>query len=189
LSDLYLIAIGSNARVPGIGDPRCVVAASLEALEAQGMAVLARGTIIDSAPIGPSLRRYANSACVVESELLPPELLSRLHSIERSFGRTRAQRRGQRWRARALDLDIILWSGGVWASRDLIIPHREMRGRDFVLDPAIAIAGHWRDPVTGLSLTHLRARLSRKQRGHASKGRPSPHRDERQKRLEAKGKP
>lgn len=164
MSDLYLIAIGSNARVPGIGDPRRVVAAALEALNTQGMALLASGPIIDSTPIGPSLRRYANSACVVESELLPPELLSRLHSIEQRFGRTRAQRRGQRWRARALDLDIILWSGGVWASQGLTIPHREMRGRDFVLDPASAIAGRWRDPVTGLSLTHLRARLARGQR-------------------------
>ncbi|MEL6738190.1 MAG: 2-amino-4-hydroxy-6-hydroxymethyldihydropteridine diphosphokinase [Pseudomonadota bacterium] len=174
MSELYLIAIGSNARVPGIGDPRRVVAAAFEALEAHGAKLLACGAIIDSAPIGPSLRRYANSACVVESALSPPELLRRLQSLEHQFGRTRNQRRGQRWRARALDLDIILWSGGVWASPDLTIPHREMRGRDFVLGPASAIAGHWRDPVSGLSLAHLRARLSRKQRGPQKQRAPIP---------------
>lgn len=159
MSDLYLIAVGSNARVPGIGCPRRVVAAAFHALAEHGLTLHARGPIIDSAPIGPSLRRYANSACVVESDLAPPDLLTLLQAIERRFGRTRAQRRGQRWRARALDLDIVLWSGGVWVSPTLVIPHREMRGRDFVLGPASAIAGRWRDPVTGLSLAHLRARL------------------------------
>ncbi|MEO0698948.1 MAG: 2-amino-4-hydroxy-6-hydroxymethyldihydropteridine diphosphokinase, partial [Pseudomonadota bacterium] len=161
MSDLYLIAVGSNARVPGLGGPRRVVAAAFEALDAHGLALLAHGPIIDSAPIGPSLRRYANSACLVESALAPSELLTRLQAIERRFGRTRAQRRGQRWRARALDLDIVLWSGGVWVSPTLVIPHREMRGRDFVLGPASAMAGRWRDPVSGLSLAHLRARLAR----------------------------
>ena len=88
-------------------------------------------------------------------------MLAALQALEHRFGRTRAQRRGQRWRARALDLDIILWSGGASHSRDLTIPHREMRGRDFVLRPAVAIARDWRDPVSGLSLAQLAARLSR----------------------------
>jgi len=35
------------------------------------------------------------------------------------------------------------------------------RTRRFVLDPAVEIAGHWRDPLTGLSLRHLAARLTR----------------------------
>ncbi len=117
--------------------------------------------VIDSAPVGPSMRRYANGAVVVEATLSPPAMLALLQSIERSFGRTRAQRRGQRWRARALDLDIVLWSGGVWHNSALAIPHREMRRRDFVLDPASVIAGRWRDPISGLTIRQLNARLKR----------------------------
>lgn len=148
-------------RVPGIGAPRRVLAAALEALEAEGLRVNAIAPVIESVAMGPSLRRYANSAALVEAAMSPRQLLAILQRVELEFGRTRSQRRGQRWRARALDLDIILWSGGVWADRALTIPHREMRRRGFVLGPAKAIAGEWRDPVTNLTLNQLDHRLCR----------------------------
>ena len=162
MSQLYLIALGSNMRVPGIGNPRRVLSAALASLELEGARLLALSPIVDSEPVGPSTRRYANGAAVIETLLSPSDLLRVLQAVERGFGRTRNQRRGQRWRARVLDLDIVLWSGGVWCTTDLIIPHREMRGRDFVLGPARVIAGAWRDPATGLRLSHLYARLKRK---------------------------
>ena len=90
-----------------------------------------------------------------ETDLTPPDLLDVLQSVEADFGR---RRRGARWRARPLDLDIILWSGGAWASPDLTIPHPLFRERDFVIGPAAQIAPQWRDPVTGLTLRQLAAR-------------------------------
>ncbi|MEM1196464.1 MAG: 2-amino-4-hydroxy-6-hydroxymethyldihydropteridine diphosphokinase [Pseudomonadota bacterium] len=167
MNHVYLVALGSNMRVVGVGPPRQVLASAFRALEQAGLTLKAVAPTMESAPVGPSLRRYANSAALIECDLAPPGLLALLQRIERDFGRTRAQRRGQRWRARALDLDIILWSAGVWTSSSLIIPHREMRKRAFVLGPATAIAAPWRDPVTGLSLKQLNARLARK------KGRPN----------------
>lgn len=121
--------------------------------------VLARSPIIDSAPVGPSLRRYANAALVLNSTLDPHELLAALQWLEAQLGR---KRRGQRWRSRTIDLDIILWSGGVVAAPGLKVPHPLFRERDFVLRPAAAIAPHWRDPLTGLSLAQLHARLTRR---------------------------
>ncbi|MEM9085769.1 MAG: 2-amino-4-hydroxy-6-hydroxymethyldihydropteridine diphosphokinase [Pseudomonadota bacterium] len=155
----YLLALGSNMRVTGIGSPRNVLAAALEELERKGIEPLAVARTIESDPIGPSLRRYANSAVVVETKHAPLDCLAVLQEIERRFGRSRTQRLGQRWRSRALDIDIVLWSGGVWCEPDLTIPHLEMRRRDFVLGPVAAIAGQWRDPVTGLTLAQLKMRL------------------------------
>ncbi len=143
-------------RVPGIGGPRQVLVAALAALDAQGLEVAAASRIIDSAPLGPSRRRYANGAAVLETRLDPPALLAGLQAIERAFGR---RRRGRRWGARPLDLDILLWSGGIWAGEGLTIPHPAFRARDFVLGPAAAIAGGWRDPVTRRTLRQLAARL------------------------------
>lgn len=154
----YLIAMGSNMRVPGIGGPRRVLAAACEALDARHITLTAIAPIIESAPIGPSLRRYANGAGLATTALAPPQMLASLQRIERDFGRGRAQRRGSRWRARALDLDIILWSGGMWADPRLSIPHPLFRERDFVLGPASAVAPRWRDPVSGLSIRQLSAR-------------------------------
>ncbi len=138
-----------------------MLAAALAALRREGVAVCRVAPVLPTDPIGPSLRRYANSAVLVETTLEPPALLALLKRIEREFGRRKG---GQRWTSRVLDLDVILWSGGCFAAPDMIVPHRLFRERDFVLAPAVAIAGGWRDPVTGLTLRQLRARLTRKGR-------------------------
>lgn len=121
--------------------------------------VLAVSRVIESAPVGPSQRRYANGALVLRSKLSPPQLLLALQELERQLGRVK---RGQRWRSRVIDLDIVLWSGGTFAAPDLVVPHLLFRERDFVLGPAADVARDWRDPVSGLSLAHLQARLTRR---------------------------
>jgi 2-amino-4-hydroxy-6-hydroxymethyldihydropteridine diphosphokinase len=154
----YLIALGSNQRHPRLGSPREVVSAAMDFMDGTLGEVLARSPVIDSAPVGPSQRRYANAALVLESRLDPHEMLYSLQALEAQLGRVR---RGQRWRSRVIDLDIILWSGGIVHAPDLAIPHPLFRERGFVLRPAATIAPDWRDPITGLSLRQLHARLTR----------------------------
>lgn len=158
---LYLIGLGSNQRHPVLGPPERVLAEAFVALEMTDIDVFAQSHIVSSAPIGPSSRRYANAAAIIASPLNPPALLTRLHEIEAHFGR---ERRGQPWQARIIDIDIILWSGGMWVSSNpaLAIPHTHMRSRSFVLGPASEIAPDWRDPVSGLALRHLNARDKRR---------------------------
>ena len=136
-----------------------MLAAALERLGADGERVVEAAPALLSDPVGPSLRRYANSAAVIETALNPPALLALLKRIEREFGR---RPRGQRWSARVLDLDVVLWSGGSYADRGLTIPHPLFRTRAFVLAPAVSIAPDWRDPVTGLTVRQLHARLTRR---------------------------
>jgi len=135
-----------------------VLAAALERLEAEGVKVIAAAPVLLTDPVGPSHRRYCNSAAVVETKHEPSELLALCKRIERDFGRRRG---GQRWSTRVLDLDLILWSSGPYAEPGLIIPHPLFRTRDFVLVPAASIAPGWRDPVTGLTVRHLLARWRR----------------------------
>jgi len=151
-----LIALGSNLRHGEFGPPRKVIEAATCALGDIGP-VRQQSQIIATLPVGPSKRRFANAAAIVESELAPAQMLALLKHIERRFGR----RRGQRWGARVLDLDIVLWSGGIWVSQDLAVPHPQFRSRDFVLGPASTLAPGWRDPVSGLSLRQLNARLTK----------------------------
>lgn len=156
MSSTYLVALGSNRRHHRYGAPAGVVRAAMEECAAFGT-VLARSPVIASAAMGAAQRRFANAALVLESDLAPPALLAALKRTEREFGR----RGGQRWGDRVLDLDIILWSGGEWRSPGLAIPHPAYAGRGFVLGPACAIAPDWRDPVSGLTLAHAQARLTR----------------------------
>lgn len=159
-TQLYLIALGSNQRHELAGSPRKIIEQAIEALEMPDIDVFAQSSVIESTAIGASRRRYANAVAVVASDLDPPALLHRLQSIETHFGRRRI---GQRWRARTLDLDILLWSGGIWTGEHpaLSIPHTAMRERNFVLGPATEIAPDWRDPISGLTIRQFFHRLNR----------------------------
>ena len=152
----YLLALGSNMRHRA-GAPAKVIGAAVEALGENGAKVLKASPIIETSPVGHSRRRFANACVSIETRQAPPEMLETARKIELAFGR---KRMGIRWGRRVLDVDLILWSGGAWHDPRLVIPHPEFRKRDFVLGPATAIAADWRDPVTGLSVAQLYARLT-----------------------------
>ena len=163
-----LIAIGSNRPHHRHGAPARVVAAAVAALAAAGLGIAAVSRTYATAPVGPSQRRYANAAVAVTGTPPLPELLRLLKRIEAEFGR----RRGRRWAARVLDLDIIAVGPAVlpsrlrWraAVRGLAVPHRALAGRRFVLDPLADIAPAWRHPVLGATVRQLRARVRRPKR-------------------------
>ena len=152
----YLIALGSNIRHVDFGNPRQVVDAAMTVVGLLGDNPLL-SDIIESKALGPSRRRYANAAMILDSDLAPDIMLDALQSIERAWG----VRRGQRWSARVLDLDIILWTGGIHAGPNLSIPHPRFRERAFVLGPAIQVAPDWIDPIANLSLRQLKVRLTK----------------------------
>jgi 2-amino-4-hydroxy-6-hydroxymethyldihydropteridine diphosphokinase len=154
----YLLALGSNVPHPRHGRPAAVLRAAFAALDTGDVVLEAASPILTSAPLGPSRRRYANAAALVRTPLAPQALLAHLKALEAGFGRRRT---GQRWSARVLDLDIVLWSGGRLVAKGLTIPHIHFRERAFVLVPGRHIAPHWRDPHTGLTLRHLTTRLTR----------------------------
>ena len=147
----YLIGLGSNRRGRH-GAPAAEVRAALALVGG----VVAASPIVASAPVGPSLRRYANAAALIASAESPPALLARLKAIETALGR----RAGRRWGTRVIDLDILFWSGGCWRSPGLLVPHRRSRERAFVLQPLARIAPGWRDPSTGRTMRQLARRLT-----------------------------
>lgn len=154
---VYAIAIGSNRPRSRSLTPRRIVERTIASLAGTPFVLLAYAAVIETAPLGPSRRRYANAAALVETQMEPDELLISFKRMEQAAGR----RVGRRWGARALDLDIILWSEGCWADSRLVIPHSQYRERHFVLDPLCAIAPDWRDPLTGRTVRQERARLKK----------------------------
>ncbi|MGV3513460.1 MAG: 2-amino-4-hydroxy-6-hydroxymethyldihydropteridine diphosphokinase [Novosphingobium sp.] len=152
------MALGSNQRHPRHGSPSAILRAALDEVRRRNCRIDVVSPTVRSRPIGPSQRVYCNSAALVSTDLEPRALLEELQAVETLFGR---RRQGQRWRSRTLDLDIILWSGGWWGDHSLVIPHPEFRNRDFVLGPAARIAGHWRDPLSGLTVRQLHYRLAK----------------------------
>ena len=154
----YLVAIGANRLARDRKRPEVSVKGAAMLLRAADLDVLAVSRTVRSRPIGPSMRRYANAVAMIRTPLTPPDLLRRLQAIERAHGRVRL---GQRWRARPLDLDIIAWSGGVWTTLDLTIPHPQAHRRTFVLGPIIDIARATGQHGLARAARRLLARLHR----------------------------
>jgi 2-amino-4-hydroxy-6-hydroxymethyldihydropteridine diphosphokinase len=151
---LYAIAVGSNRTHGRFGRPAGVVEAAISRLDEE-FGLFDASPIILNPAHGGAGRDFANAVALVESRLDPPDMLRRLKNIEREFGR----RSGRRWGPRVLDLDIIVWSGGKFRSRQLTVPHPRLASRSFVLNPLAAIAPTWQ--VGGLTVRHLAHRLAR----------------------------
>ncbi|HJS40154.1 MAG TPA: 2-amino-4-hydroxy-6-hydroxymethyldihydropteridine diphosphokinase [Sphingomicrobium sp.] len=152
---LYAIAIGSNRMHGRHGRPAGVVEAAIAELDRRFGLFDASPILLNPAQHGAG-RDFANAVALVESDRNPRAMLAELHEIERAFGR----RRGKRWSARVLDLDIIAWDGGKLSSRQLDIPHPMLERRAFMLIPLGQIAPAWR--VRGsLTARHLAHRLGK----------------------------
>jgi 2-amino-4-hydroxy-6-hydroxymethyldihydropteridine diphosphokinase len=114
--------------------------------------------VVETTPVGERTEGdppYLNAVGVGESDLPPTEILERLQAIEGVAGRTRPYRNAPR----TLDLDLILSGDEIVSSAELRVPHPRFRERSFVLEPLVALAPDLRDPVTGLTMRELLARL------------------------------
>jgi len=85
-----------------------------------------------SLPMGPQEQPdYINAVAEIKTSLSAEQLLDALQKIENEQGRVRQQR----WGARTLDLDILLYGDEVINTERLTVPHYGMKERNFVLYP------------------------------------------------------
>ncbi len=89
---------------------------------------------------------YINAVAALETALGPGELLRQLHVIESEHGRVR----GERWGARTLDLDLLVYGAEIIDQPDLKVPHPGVHERAFVLYPLHEIAPDLEIPGRGL---------------------------------------
>ena len=94
---------------------------------------------------------FVNGVLEVETILEPYELLDFLHEVEKKANRERLQHCGPR----TLDLDIILFDNEIIDDKDLTVPHKDMKNRDFVLVPLAQLAGYKRHPVLGVTIDEM----------------------------------
>lgn len=76
---------------------------------------------------------YLNSAVHCETSLMPHDLLAAIKKIEQEIGRKPAER----WAPRVIDIDILSYADQVIREASLVIPHREIINRPFVLWPLL----------------------------------------------------
>jgi len=145
------IALGSN-----LGESQQILEQAIQHLDTHSeVRVSAVSSWYETLPVGPEQPNYLNGCALLTTSLSPGNLLATLLKIENEFGRVRQER----WGARTLDLDILLYDDQVLATERLQIPHPRMRERAFVLVPLAEIAPNWIDPVTGSAIAQLKQNI------------------------------
>jgi 2-amino-4-hydroxy-6-hydroxymethyldihydropteridine diphosphokinase len=149
-----LLALGSN-----LGDRHARLNAAIAQLSAHSAVTLsARSAWFLTPPIGgpPGQGEFVNAAVRVDTTLAPAALLELLRTIEQRLGR----QRHERWDARSVDLDLLLYGEHVVRTPPLTIPHPRMAFRRFVLEPAAEVAPEMRHPVLGWTVQRLLEHLN-----------------------------
>lgn len=127
------LGLGSN-----IGDKPANIRAALALLEARGVAELtAISSIYRTAPWGYlDQESFANACALAKTALDPAALLAAVKAIEADMGRAETVR----WGPRLIDIDILFYGDAPLATDDLVLPHKELFNRAFVLVPLAEIA-------------------------------------------------
>ncbi|ELS32169.1 MULTISPECIES: 2-amino-4-hydroxy-6-hydroxymethyldihydropteridine diphosphokinase [Pseudanabaena] len=155
MTELCAIALGSNLSST-IGDPEKIVQAAIAQLSTLPEIEVVRvsrwyrtkAIVLPNADPQPD---YINGCAVLRTSLPPLQLLQALFYTEQIFGRERRER----WGARTLDLDLLLYGDRVLDKPELVLPHPRMGDRAFVLLPLAEIAADWIHPIYQMPISEL----------------------------------
>ncbi len=131
---LAFIGLGSN-----LSDPQAQIIKAIDAIaQIEDCSIETVSSLYYSRPMGPQDQPdYMNAVLSLNTNLAALALLDALQAIENISGRVR---KDNRWGARILDLDILLYDADVINIERLTIPHYGIKLREFVLLPLAEIA-------------------------------------------------
>lgn len=147
------VGVGSNV------DREHSIAAGLRALR-ETFGSLTVSSIYESEPVGFVGDPFFNLVVGFRTSLSAFDVAARLAAIEQELGRTRA---GDKFSARTLDLDLLLYGDQVFDGDPLRIPRDDITRYAFVLEPLNEVAAHLRHPVLGETVGALWASFDKRQ--------------------------
>lgn len=155
-----LLLLGSN-----LGNREAVLTAARGLIAERVGAVVAESACCETVPEGrfvetEPVEPFLNQALVVETRLMPLEVLDATQTIEQELGRSAHAPEyaadGERiYRSRAIDIDILLYDTEIIENERLTVPHPRFHKRRFALEPAAQIAPHWVHPSLKINLKEL----------------------------------
>lgn len=148
-----LIALGAN-----LGDRTSTLRQAIAHLTADPeMTNLIASSLHATSPIGGPAGQggFLNAAVALDTTLSAPRIHARLKHLELELGRQSTER----WAARAIDLDLLLYGTEVIHTPALTVPHPRMAFRRFVLAPALEVAADMVHPLIGWTIARLLAHL------------------------------
>jgi deoxyguanosine kinase len=147
------IGLGSN-----LEDRQGFISKAVEMLrQTSGIKVIGISDLLETASLlNLEQPKYINAVAQIKTSLPPENLLSKLHDIENSLGRTR----NEKWGPRKIDLDLLLFGSQILNSLELTVPHLQMHLRSFVLKGLCQFDAEFIHPVLEEPLAELASRLN-----------------------------
>ena len=126
------LSLGSN-----IGNRQKYIESAIELIgKTEGIEILKKSELYETSPVGyVEQNLFLNTVIKIETDFSAREILKIINKIENELDR----KREIRWGPRTIDIDILIFSDKKIDEMDLIIPHKEMLNRLFVLVPLIEI--------------------------------------------------
>lgn len=126
------LSLGSN-----IGNRQEYIESAIELVgKTEGIKILKKSRLYETSPVGyVEQDLFLNTVIKIETDFSEREILKIINKIENELDR----KREIRWGPRTIDIDILILSDKKINETDLIIPHKEMFNRLFVLVPLIEI--------------------------------------------------
>ena len=148
MSVTAFLGLGSN-----LGDRLGNLQGAADALGREpGIRVVASSRVWETAPVGgPPQPDYLNAVLRVETDGSARDLLEAAQRVEAALGRVRAER----WGARTIDVDVLLFGDERIDEPDLVVPHPRIERRAFVVVPLLELDPEPAMPGGG-SLTSVR---------------------------------
>jgi 2-amino-4-hydroxy-6-hydroxymethyldihydropteridine diphosphokinase len=127
-----------------MGNKKDYIAKATQALNQRVGKVISVSKYYETAAWGNTEQEdFLNIALELKSTLSPQETLDIVLDIEKTMGRERAEK----WAARTIDIDILLYDDLVLNTDTLTIPHPHLHERNFVLIPLMEIAPEVIHPI------------------------------------------
>ena len=134
------LSLGSNQ-----GDRLQFLQDALDTIDENIGRVVKVSSVYKAASWGFKSEDFLNICTEVSTHLNPENLLSAIHDIERSMGRERTD--DPSYTSRNIDIDILIFDNEIIFSQGLIVPHKDMLERNFVMYPLGEIAPNLRHPI------------------------------------------
>jgi len=135
------LSIGTNQ-----GDTKKNLQKAVDFIDESIGSVQAISAVYKTAAWGFKGNDFLNICIKVTTSLNPENLLTAIHKIEKQIGRIRSN--SDVYENRVIDIDILLFENEIIFSKTLLVPHKEMIKRNFVMVPLAEIAGNVTHPIS-----------------------------------------
>lgn len=147
---IVYLSLGSN-----LGDRLSYIQQAVIQLgSVENTEIIRTSAFYETEPWNTDTKNWFVNACVeIKTTLTPHELLDECMRIEQQLGRKRNSEND--YSDRTIDIDILFYKNEIISDDDLIIPHKFLHLRAFVLVPLLELIPNYVHPVMNKTISEL----------------------------------